>query len=99
MQNEPVRVVAAIQAALIAVWGVIIIAAEVDDKLAGSVTIAIGAVVSAVSAVVVRQRVAALPPPAPSVDRGVVRGDTLVTILVLLAIIVLVAVLFGWITV
>lgn len=71
MQTEPVRVVAAIQAALIAVWGVLIIVLKIDEQLAGAVTIAIGAIVSAVASVVVRQRVtptATLPPPAPVLE-------------------------------
>lgn len=68
MQNEPVRVAAAIQAAIVAVWGVLIIILDVDQALAGAVTIAIGAIVSAVAAVIVRQRVTPVLPPPPVVS-------------------------------
>ena len=56
LSTEPVGLVAAINAALAATWGVIVIVAEVSPDLAGGVTIALGAWVG-VAGAIVRSRV------------------------------------------
>jgi hypothetical protein len=55
--SEPVIVAHAVQGALVAIWGVVIIAVQVDSMLAGAVTVALGAVVNAVVAAVLRGKV------------------------------------------
>ena len=56
-KTEPARVAAAISAALIAIWNVIVIAAQIDPEVAGAVNLAIGAVIAAVLSIWVRGRV------------------------------------------
>lgn len=55
IQAEPVGVIAALNAALAATWGVIVIVAEVSPDLAGGVTIALGAWVGFAGAIVRRR--------------------------------------------
>ena len=56
MGKEPVAIISAINAALAATWGVLIIALDIEPELAGAVTVALGAWVG-VAGAIVRQRV------------------------------------------
>jgi hypothetical protein len=43
LKNEPVGLVAAVNAALLATWGVVVVIAEIGPEVAGSITVMIGA--------------------------------------------------------